>query len=147
MLIKRTEREKHRGSFAAFASDSNKHLDRRAFLRRSGLAAGGLAALGRYAARERAQSEGRSAARAGRCGHHPQEHLYALRRWLHGYCGSIQWRMDRPGAELGQSDQSGLALRQGRFGARAGAQRAPAKISDEARQRPVDPHQMGSGHR
>ncbi|HTG18382.1 MAG TPA: hypothetical protein VK747_24280, partial [Blastocatellia bacterium] len=46
MLIKRTEREKHRGSFAAFASDSNKHLDRRAFLRRSGLAASGLAALG-----------------------------------------------------------------------------------------------------
>ena len=46
MLIKRTEREKHRGSFAAFASGSNKNLDRRAFLRRSGLAASGLAALG-----------------------------------------------------------------------------------------------------
>ena len=46
MLIKRTEREKHRGSFAAFASESNGRLDRRAFLRRSGLAAGGLAALG-----------------------------------------------------------------------------------------------------
>ena len=46
MLIKRTEREKHRSSLAAFASNSNKNLDRRAFLRRSGLAASGLAALG-----------------------------------------------------------------------------------------------------
>ena len=47
MLIKRTEREKHRGSLAvAFADRSNERLDRRAFLRRSGLAAGGLAALG-----------------------------------------------------------------------------------------------------
>jgi formate dehydrogenase major subunit len=46
VLIKRTEREKRRGSFTALASGSNKNLDRRAFLRRSGLAASGLAALG-----------------------------------------------------------------------------------------------------
>jgi formate dehydrogenase major subunit len=45
VLIKRTEREARRGTLAAaFASQSGGGLDRRAFLRRSGL--GGLAALG-----------------------------------------------------------------------------------------------------
>jgi len=46
VLIKRTERQVRRGSLAAFASQSDRGLDRRAFLRRSGLVAGGLAALG-----------------------------------------------------------------------------------------------------
>ena len=46
MLIKRTERQPRRGSLAALASQNNGGLDRRAFLRRSGLAAGGLATLG-----------------------------------------------------------------------------------------------------
>ena len=46
MLIKRTERQARRGNLAALASQDNKGLDRRTFLRRSGLAAGGLATLG-----------------------------------------------------------------------------------------------------
>ncbi len=46
MLIKRTERQAQRGNLAAFASQSDRGLGRRAFLRNSGLAAGGLAALG-----------------------------------------------------------------------------------------------------
>ena len=46
MLIKRTERQARRGHLAALASQDNKGLDRRTFLRRSGLAAGGLATLG-----------------------------------------------------------------------------------------------------
>ena len=47
MLIKRTEREARRGNLAAaFAGKSDGGLDRRSFLRRSGLVAGGLAALG-----------------------------------------------------------------------------------------------------
>jgi formate dehydrogenase major subunit len=47
VLIKRTEREARRGTLAAsFASQSSGALDRRTFLRRSGVAAGGLAALG-----------------------------------------------------------------------------------------------------
>ena len=47
MLIKRTERQARRGSLAAaLASQSGGALDRRTFLRRSGLAAGGLAAVG-----------------------------------------------------------------------------------------------------
>ena len=46
MLIKRTERQARRGTLAALASQNNRGLDRRSFLRRSGLAAGGLATLG-----------------------------------------------------------------------------------------------------
>src|SRR6185503_12161030 len=47
MLIKRTDRQARRGTLAgALQSDADGGLDRRAFLRRSGLAAGGLAALG-----------------------------------------------------------------------------------------------------
>ena len=104
MLIKRTEREKHRGSFAAFASQLEQASRSSCLFAPLGPCRKRSRRPGNPAAHERAQGEGRSAARAGRCGHHPQEHLYALRRWLHGYCGSIQWRMDRPGAELGQSD-------------------------------------------
>src|SRR5262245_14875002 len=47
MLIKRTERQARRGTLvAALQGRSDGGLDRRAFLRRSGLAAGSLAALG-----------------------------------------------------------------------------------------------------
>ena len=46
MLIKRTERQVPRGQLAVFAGQSDQGVDRRAFLRRSGLVAGGLAALG-----------------------------------------------------------------------------------------------------
>ena len=47
MLIKRTESRARRGTLAAaFPAQSGSTLDRRSFLRRSGLAAGTLAALG-----------------------------------------------------------------------------------------------------
>ena len=46
MLIKRTDRQARRGYLAAFASQNNGGLDRRSFLRRSGLTVGGLATLG-----------------------------------------------------------------------------------------------------
>src|ERR1700749_5279272 len=46
MLIRRTERQASRSPLAAFASQSEKGLNRRTFLQRSGLTAGGLAALG-----------------------------------------------------------------------------------------------------
>jgi formate dehydrogenase major subunit len=47
VLIKRTERQGRRGAFAAaLPNQPDKGLDRRTFLRRSGLVAGGLATLG-----------------------------------------------------------------------------------------------------
>ena len=46
MLIRKTERQARRGSLAALAGKADAGLDRRAFLRRSGVAAGGLAAIG-----------------------------------------------------------------------------------------------------
>jgi formate dehydrogenase major subunit len=46
VLIKRTERQAPRGQLAALAGQPDHGVDRRAFLRRSGLTAGGLAALG-----------------------------------------------------------------------------------------------------
>ena len=47
MLIKKNERQARRGALAAaLAGQTSGTIDRRAFLRRSGLAAGGLAALG-----------------------------------------------------------------------------------------------------
>jgi formate dehydrogenase major subunit len=46
VLIKRREREKRRGTLAATLANHVGGLDRRAFLRRSGLAAGALASLG-----------------------------------------------------------------------------------------------------
>jgi len=47
VLIKRTDREARRGSLAAaFAAQAGGSVDRRTFLRRSGIAAGSLAALG-----------------------------------------------------------------------------------------------------
>ena len=46
MLIRRTERQARRGALAALASQSDRGLDRRSFLRRSGVAAGALAGLG-----------------------------------------------------------------------------------------------------
>ncbi|MGC2413203.1 MAG: formate dehydrogenase subunit alpha [Stellaceae bacterium] len=46
MLIRRTERTAGRGALAALASEADRGVDRRSFLRRSGLVAGGLAGLG-----------------------------------------------------------------------------------------------------
>jgi formate dehydrogenase major subunit len=46
VLIKRTERQVRRGTLSAALAEQNGILDRRAFLRRSGLVAGGLASLG-----------------------------------------------------------------------------------------------------
>ena len=60
MLIKRTERQARRGTLAAaLASQSGGALDRRSFLRRSGLAAGGLAAVGALPLAQRAQGRSR----------------------------------------------------------------------------------------
>ena len=105
MLIRRTERQTHRGALVArLQGQSENALDRRTFLRRSGLAAGSLAALGALPLGERAQGEGRSAAGC-------QARQVTIRKSicthccgrLHRHRRSLERRVDRPGAELGQS--------------------------------------------
>ena len=90
-----------------------------------------------------ARREAGPPAAKGAARHHPQEHLHALLGRLHRHRRSVERRLGRPGAELGIADQPRLALRQGRLGARTGHGRTPPEIPDEARERPVDPHQVG----
>ena len=147
MLIKRTERQARRGALAAaLASQASSGLDRRTFLRRSGLAAGGLAALGALPLASVRKAQGRPAARHGRRGHHPQEHLHALLGRLHRHRRSRQRRLDRPGAELGQSPinrgshcAKGASVRELVHGDRR--LKYPMKLVE----RPVDPHLLGPG--
>ena len=130
---------------AALATEIQRRLDRRTFLRRSGLVAGALAALGALPLGSVRKAEAGPPPARRRRGHDPQEHLHALLGRLHRHGRSVERRVDRPGAGLGSPDQPRLALRQGRVGARTRARRPPAEISDEARQRPVDADLLGSG--
>ena len=146
MLIRRTEREKHRGALAArLPNHPSGRLDRRTFLRRSGLAAGGLAALGTLPLGSVRKAEAGPPPRAGAAVTIRKSICTHCCGRLHRHRRSFQRRVDRPGAELGQPDQSRLALRQGRLGARARAQRPAPQISDEARQWPMDPRELGPG--
>ena len=101
MLIKRTERQTRRSDLAArSAIKPIGGLDRRSFLRRSGLVAGGLAAIGALPLASVRKAEAGRAANVGRR-HHPQEHLHALLGRLHGDRRGVKRRLDWPGAELG----------------------------------------------
>ena len=148
MLIKRTQREARRGALiASLPPQSSGGLDRRSFLRRSGLAAGGLAALGTLPL---------GSIRKAEAGPPPPPGAnVTIRKNVCTHCSvgctviaevaNGVWT--RPGAGLGQPDQSRLALLQGRGGPRRRAERPPAALSDEARERPMEPHLLGSGHR
>ena len=84
MLIKRTERQARRGTLAAsLASQSGGALDRRSFLRRSGLAVGGLAAVGALPLASVRKADRRRGPAGRRGDDHPQEHLHALLGRLH----------------------------------------------------------------
>jgi len=102
---------------------------------------------GHAVARHRPQDRGRAAASPGRNAGDSQERLHALLGRLHGHRQGCQWRVDRPGAGLGLADQSRLALLQRRGRARRRAQRAPATLPGEARERDVEPDLLGSGDR
>ena len=133
MLIKRTERQARRGTLAgALQGQTEGRLDRRSFLRRSGLAAGGLAAIGALPL---------GSVRKAKAGPPPAPGAQVtIRKNVCTHCSvgctvdrrSLERRLDRPGARLGQPDQSRLALRQGRGGARTRAWRPAAEVSDEA---------------
>ena len=102
--------------------------------------------LGSLAARHREEGRGRSR-RSRYRGDAAQEHLHPLLGRLHGHRRGPERRLDRPGAGLGQPDQPGHALRQGRFGARADQGRAPQQVSGEAGERRVEADHLGSGDR
>ena len=148
MLIKRTERQARRGALAhALPGQSDAGLDRRSFLRRSGLVAGGLAALGTLPLASVRRAEAGPPAKPGAA--------VTIRKNICTHCSvgctvdrrSVGRRVDRAGARLGIAAQSRLALRQGRGGARTGARRPPAEISDEAGQRSVDQGVLGNRDR
>ena len=74
-----------------------------------------------------------------------EEHLHALLGRLHGDRRGAGRRVGRPGAGVGIADQPRHALRQGRGDPRDRARRPPPQVSDEARGRAVEAHQVGRG--
>ena len=113
MLIRRREQEIRRTQPRVFAASATiSTLDRRTFLRRSGLR--------RHArddehgsARLRAGCRGERL-QGGRRGRGPEECLHALLRRLHRHRRGRKRRMDPPATRVGQPDQSRHPLRQGR---------------------------------
>ena len=121
-------------------------MDRRTFLKRSGLAAG----AGAFASQlpygvigpAEAAKEG-DATKVETKAHG----VHALLGRLRGRCHRRERRVDAAGAGVRVADQPRRALRQGRVGARARDHRAfaPAEDADEARQRQVAAHLVGPG--
>ena len=132
---------------AGLPSQPDSSLDRRSFLRRSGLVAGGLATLGALPLTSLRKADAGPPPPAGATGHDPQEPLHPLLGRLLGHRRGRERRVDRPGAGLRQPDQSRLALLQGRGGPRRRAERTPAALSGEARRRPMEPDLLGPGDR
>ena len=120
-------------------------VDRRAFLRNSGLAIGGLAAVSAIAGGRVREARGRGAHRR-RQDRHQEVRVHALLGRLHHHGRGAERRVDRPGAGLRLAPQPRRPLRQGRGRARACARRPPAQVSDEARRGQMDPHQLGCRH-
>jgi Uncharacterized anaerobic dehydrogenase len=150
VLIKRTQSQHfssdRRGSVAAALSGATGGLDRRAFLRRAGLAGGALAALNTLPLGSVRKAE---AAAAG-----PLSAGATVRKSICTHCSvgctvtaevlNEVWVGQEPSWEF--PDQSRLALREGRIGARTRAQRSAAALSDEARQRAMDARLVGYRH-
>ncbi len=100
MLIKRTERQTRRSNLAATVGrQSGVGLDRRSFLRRSGLVAGGLATIGALPLASVQKAEAAGTQCRGR--HHPEKYLHALFGRLHRARRSVERRVGRSGAGLG----------------------------------------------
>ena len=118
MLIKKRDSQIRRGVASTLGVRPSGLLDRRSFLRRSGLAAGGLAALGTLPLSGIRKAAAGPPPPPGATIGGPQERLHPLLGRLHGNCRGCERRLDRPGAGLGQPDQSRVTLREGRGGPR-----------------------------
>ena len=120
-------------------------MDRRAFLRRSGLGVGvGIAASQLTLVQEGATPPTRRPPRRPPRSVVRAHRLQPLLGRLRGRRGRRERRLGAPGAGVRFADQPGRALRQGRRDARARPWRLPAEVPDEARQRQVPAHLAGT---
>ena len=120
-------------------------MDRRAFLRRSGLGVGvGLGDLAAHAGEE-GQGRRRAEGRRRRQDRGQAHRLRPLLGRLRGRRGGRERRLGAPGAGVRFADQPRRALRQGRRAARARPRRVPPQVPDEAGRRQVPAHQLGPG--
>ncbi len=120
MLIKRKTADVQRGRLqAAIAGLSSGVMDRRAFLRRSGLVAGGVAAAGalQIGSVRKAEAAGLGPATGTKIVKNICTHCSV---GCTVKAEVAERRLGRPGAGLGEPDQPRLALRQGRVRARTG---------------------------
>ncbi len=115
MLTKRKDRQASRTHLQTLTGGmAAAPLDRRTFLRRSGLVAGGLAALGSFQLGTVKKAAAISPPATGRANRTQEEHLYPLFGRMHRNGRGPERRVDGPGTFLGQPLQSRLALRQRR---------------------------------
>ncbi len=125
-------------------------IDRRTFLKRSGVTAGAAAFAAQLPYGAIGKAEAAPAAAQAAAGEQSQAHrMHALLGRLRGGRGREKWRVGGPGAGVRFPAEPRCALRQGRIGARARHDRAlaPAEIPDEAGRRQVPAHQLGPGDR
>ena len=148
MLIRKSERTARQGRLtAALSGGSTGGVDRRAFLRRSGLAAGALAAVGTLPLTTVRKAEAAQAGPLDLRRDHPQERLHALLGRLHrdwpkcrtasGSARSRAW--DSP-INRGSHCAKGASVRELVSGERR--LKYPMKLVE----RQMDPHQVGPGH-
>ena len=145
-LAARSRRRPWSSSLARGLSRAMPTMDRRAFLRRSGLGVGvGLAAGAADAGAQGAGGRGAPKADGARQDRGQAHRLHPLLGRLRDRRGGRERRLGAPGAGVRFADQPRRALRQGRGAARARPRRVPAEVPDEARRRQVPAHQLGPG--
>jgi hypothetical protein len=125
--------------------DSPPTMDRRAFLRRSGLGVGAGMAASQLVLVKKAEA-GRCRQGRPRRREEGRGQAHRLRPLLGGLCRRCRGRERRlgaPGAGVRLAHQPRRALRQGRGAARARPRRIPPEVPDEAGRRQVPAHQLG----
>ncbi len=121
-------------------------MDRRAFLRRSGLGVGvGIAASPLTLVKKAQAADGKAPAIGQGKIEVKRTVCTPLLGGLRDRRGGRERRLGAPGAGVRLADQPGRALRQGRGDARARPRRVPPALPDEAGQRQVRAHQLGHG--
>jgi Molybdopterin oxidoreductase Fe4S4 domain len=145
VLIKRAERQAHRGTLAAALGDQVRGgLDRRSFLRRSGLVAGSLASLGALPLARMRKAQAGPPPPAG------AEVTTRKNICTHCSVGCTVTAEVANGVWIGQEPSFDSPINRGSHCAKGAAVRELVhgdRIPDEARERPMDPAVLGQGHR